>query len=365
MIIGTLMALETCLILGQVSLNLLHWKKKSSRRTHVVRVGDWRENSWHPGKNCGENRKECQTEREELWENLCVCWKSVNPLDCVWKNLYRIIMRTTLQEKETIHCNKIIWYTYLFLCLSHEDSRSKRHEWKKNGRNLEKIPAWDLTKVKSKKEVIDEAKTKGEVQVAPLMDICHLKNTEFETKFKNAKVELYSEATLRDHQHHKRLPGSARQTVDVHWTRIFSITNDSSKSHGYHIQAAGLRRTSSWRSIGQYPSKDGRCSQIVENSQIGMSRHLDLSATTQIASIMVQYGRPSRSSWAESVWSSFDRTIMGKTIWENPIETWLGENSKLGMSFCTPSERVILICVCRWHQVDWKETKHWSDVEST
>ena len=27
LIIGTLMALETCLILGQVSLNLLHWKK--------------------------------------------------------------------------------------------------------------------------------------------------------------------------------------------------------------------------------------------------------------------------------------------------------------------------------------------------
>ena len=27
MIIGTLMALQTCLILGQVSHNLLHWKK--------------------------------------------------------------------------------------------------------------------------------------------------------------------------------------------------------------------------------------------------------------------------------------------------------------------------------------------------
>ena len=30
-------------------------------------------------------------------------------------------------------------------------------EWEK----LEKIPAWDLTKVRSKKEVIDEARTKG------------------------------------------------------------------------------------------------------------------------------------------------------------------------------------------------------------
>ena len=45
-------------------------------------------------------------------------------------------------------------------------------EWKK----LEKIPAWDLTKVRSKKEVIDEARTKGaKVHFASLMDICHLK----------------------------------------------------------------------------------------------------------------------------------------------------------------------------------------------
>ena len=80
---------------------------------------------------------------------------------------------------------------------------------------------------------------------------------------------------------------------------------------------------------------------------------------------MVQYGRSSRSSWAKSVRSSFSRTIMGKAIWENPIGTWLGENSKLWMSLRTPSKRIILICVCGWHQIGWKETKSWSDVEIT
>ena len=35
---------------------------------------------------------------------------------------------------------------------------------------------------------------------------------------------------------------------------------------------------------------------LLKNSQIGMSRHLDSSTTTQMAKIMVQYGRPSRSS---------------------------------------------------------------------
>ena len=31
----------------------------------------------------------------------------------------------------------------------------------------------------------------------------------------------------------------------------------------------------------------------------------------------------------------------------------------------TPWKRVVLICGCGWHQIGWKETRHWSDVEST
>ena len=53
---------------------------------------------------------------------------------------------------------------------------------------LEKIPAWNLTKVRSKKEVIDEARTSGaKVHFALLMDICHLKNAELETKLPKYK----------------------------------------------------------------------------------------------------------------------------------------------------------------------------------
>ena len=43
--------------------------------------------------------------------------------------------------------------------------------------------AWKLTKVKSEKEVIDEARTSGfTVHFASLMDMCHLKNAELEAK---------------------------------------------------------------------------------------------------------------------------------------------------------------------------------------
>ena len=131
----------------------------------------------------------------------------------------------------------------------------------------------------------------------------------------------------------------------IHWSRIFSISNDSSKDHGYHLQIAWLRWTSSRCSISLHPSKNGRCSQIIENSKIGVSRHLDSSTTTQMAKIMVRNGRSSCSSWAESVRSSFGRTIMGKAIWEYPIETWLGENSKLGMSLYSSWKRIIILSV--------------------
>ena len=144
-----------------------------------------------------------------------------------------------------------------------------------------------------------------------------------------------------------------------------NLVSRCSKSHGYHIQTARVCRTSSWCSICLHPGKNGGCSQITENSQIGMSRHLDSSTTTQVAKIMVHYGRPSRSSWAKSVPSSFGRTLMGKAVWENPIEVRLGEGFQLGMLIRTLWKRIILICVCGWHKIGWKEAKHWSDVEST
>ena len=57
-------------------------------------------------------------------------------------------------------------------------------EWEK----LEKISAWNLAKVRSKKEVIDEARTSGATgHFASLMDMCHLKNAELEAKHKKYK----------------------------------------------------------------------------------------------------------------------------------------------------------------------------------
>ena len=109
--------------------------------------------------------------------------------------------------------------------------------------------AWQPTKVRNKKDVINEARNKGrKVHFASLMDLCHL---------------------------------SSR---------------------------CGIRL-----SAGQ----NGRCTNIIENSQVRMCRYLGTSATTQMAKIMVQYGRSSRSSRKESGWSPSGRTIMGEGIGES------------------------------------------------
>ena len=157
-------------------------------------------------------------------------------------------------------------------------------EWEK----LEKISAWQLTKVRSKKGVIDDARMKGaKVHFPSLMDIFHLNNTELE-----AMQQKYRGRVV--------LPGDIVKDNSGSYA-VFTEQGSSAsqmtaaKSHGYHIQTARLRRTSSGCSICSYPSKKGRCSQIIENSEIGMSRHLDSSATAQMAKIMFQHGRPSLS----------------------------------------------------------------------
>ena len=56
---------------------------------------------------------------------------------------------------------------------------------------LEKISAWNLTKVRSKKEVMDEARMSGaKVHFGSSMDICHLKNAELEAKHQKYKGRI-------------------------------------------------------------------------------------------------------------------------------------------------------------------------------
>ena len=238
MIIGTLMALETCLILGQVSHNLLYSKKKLL--TDICGPGE------------RLTRKQLTSRPDHLWPEL---WKSIgkhaklkekqkwseeklhlenerklrgiyfiDPEDTEFKETIKnarkkleTLVAPAMPCKIAKNCgsgasNKI--QTKLACILEadestrmrmgnsiphyHEDhiagkgEKSLQHynlvhkfipmpqamkipaakaavdkEWE----NLEKISAWNLTKVKSKKEVIDEARTSGaKVHFASLME---------------------------------------------------------------------------------------------------------------------------------------------------------------------------------------------------
>ena len=221
-------------------------------------------------------------------QNLRVSWKPVNPQDCVWKNLYRIIMRTILQERETIHYSIAIWYTNLFLSSCHEISCSKGSSGQGMGK-IGKDSSEEPDEVRSKKEVIDEARTTGaKVHFASLMDSCHLKNAELETKHQKYKgrVVLRGDIVKDDSGSYAVFTEQFSSASQMTAAKIMDII---SRLPGCAGQAADAVSAYTQVKMEDAPK-------LFKNSKIGMSRHLDSSTTTQMAQIMVQYGRPSRSS---------------------------------------------------------------------
>ena len=220
-------------------------------------------------------------------------------------------------------------------------------EWEK----LEKISAWNLTKVKSKKQVIEEARTS---HFASLMDICHLKNAELEAKHQKYKDRV----VLRG-----------------------DIVKDNSGSYSLNkdLQPSQMTAAKIMDIISRLPGCDGQAADAVSAyTQVKMEDAHKLLKIPKSESPDIWIRLP-RHKCPKS-WSSMEdpvvppernlyghplRTIMGKAIWENPFGTWLGENSQLGMSLCSSWKRIILICACGWRKIGWKETESWSDVEST
>ena len=137
------------------------------------------------------------TNYEELWEwciqqksnkNLRVFWKLMNPPECVWETRYRKITKDHIAGKgnnSLQHYNLV--HKFIPMPQAIEKFWQRKQRWTRNGKNGE-FRSWNLTKVKSKKDVIDEARTSGAtVHFASLMDICHLKNAELEAKHQKYK----------------------------------------------------------------------------------------------------------------------------------------------------------------------------------
>ena len=114
----------------------------------------------------------------------------MNLRDCVCENSITINHHEgpLLQEKVKIHYSTITWFTNFIPMPQAMKIPAAKAAVDKEWEKMENISAWNLTKVRSKKEVIDEARTSGAtVHFASLMDICHLKNAELEAKHQKYK----------------------------------------------------------------------------------------------------------------------------------------------------------------------------------
>ena len=127
---------------------------------------------------------------------------------------------------------------------------------------MEKISAWILTRVKSKKQVIAEARTSGAtVHFASLMDICHLKKAELDAKHQKYKGRVVFRGDIvKDNSGSCAVfteQGSSASQMTA--AKIMDIISRLPGSDGQAADAVSAL----------YPSENGRCSQIIQNSQIG------------------------------------------------------------------------------------------------
>ena len=272
----------------------------------------------------------------KLWRGASNKIKTMNPQECVWEIRYRIIRKTILQEKVWILQHHNLVHKFILMPQAKKIQQQKQ-QWTRNGKKLEKFSAWNLTKVRSKKEVIDEARTAGAtVHFASLMDICHLKNAELETKHQKYKgrVVLRGDIVEDDSGSYAVFTEQGSSASQMTAAKIMDIISRLPGCYGqvaHAVSTCTQVQMEDTHKLLQIPKSE--CPDI----WIRLPRH-------KWPKIMVQYGRPSRSSWKEFVRSSNDRTFMREAIWENPIAVRLGKGFQLGIF----SWKRVYSYLCMW-----------------
>ena len=109
------------------------------------------------------------------------------------------------------------------------------------------------------------------------MDICHLKNAELEAKHQKYKgrVVLRGYIVTDDSGAYAVFTQEGSSASQKTAEKVMDINSRLPGCAGHVVDAVSA--------YTQVKMENGRCSQIVEKSQIGVSRHLDSSTTTQMA----------------------------------------------------------------------------------
>ena len=145
-------------------------------------------------------------------------------------------------------------------------------EWEK----LEKIPAWDKTKVRNKSDVIDEArKDRRKVHFASLMDLCHLKNAELETKHQKDKGRVVLRGDIVNDDSGSRAVFTEQGSSASQMTAA-KVMDIISRLPGCAGQAANTVSTHTQVKMEDAPK-------LLKNSKLRMPSYLDTSTKTQVA----------------------------------------------------------------------------------
>ena len=120
------------------------------------------------------------------------------------------------------------------------------------------------------------------------MDICHLKNAELDTKHQKYKgrVVLRVDIVKDDSGFYEVFTEQGSSASQMTAAKVMDIISRLPGCAGQAADAVSAHT--------QVKKEDAP--KLLKIPKIGMSRHLDSSTTTQVAQIMVQDGRPSRSS---------------------------------------------------------------------
>ena len=176
-------------------------------------------------------------------------------------------------ENSLQHCNLVHKFIPMSQAIKIRAAKAAvDKEWEK----LEKISAWSLTKVRSKKEVIDEARTSGAtVHLASLMDICHLKNAELEAKHQKyiGRIVLRGDIVKDDSGSYAVFTEQGSSASQMTAAKIMDIISRLLSCDGQAADAVSA--------CTQVKMEDAH--KLFKNSKIGVSRHLDSSTTTQLA----------------------------------------------------------------------------------
>ena len=213
-------------------------------------------------------------------------------------------------------------------------------EWKK----LETIPAWQLDKVKCKKEVIKEAqKNNNKVHLASLIDLCHLKNAELEPQFEKYKdrVVLRWDIVQDDSRAHAVFTEQGSSASQMTAAKVMDVISRLSDCDG---QAADATYANTQVKMEDAP-KDAK------NSEVRMSWRIWI--------------RFPKHKWPKSWDNSMEDPVvpleinlhghpLAGLLWERKFEKALmklgwGKSAKLGMIICSQKPKVLLISLCGRH----------------